>query len=77
MISFEFELDSRATVQLQVFGADGKLAFSHYMNNEDKGNKLINWDASGLPAGIYFYHLCVITNEGKKVVKGKIVKTGN
>ena len=54
------------TVEFTVFNALGKTILRQVKRNLSKGNYYMDFDASSLPAGIYYYHLSVTIPGNKK-----------
>ncbi len=53
----EYQLSQPMTVELRVFNLLGEEIITLVSEYQAAGNKSVNWDAAGLPGGVYFYQL--------------------
>jgi hypothetical protein len=67
---FEYELKENEKVTLSIFDHLGQEVGLLLNEQQTKGQQKVQWNAEGLPSGIYFYRI----QAGKKVGSGKIVK---
>jgi len=70
--SLEYELEHSANVNLSVYNHLGQQVAVLVDEEQAAGRQQVRWDASALPAGIYFYRLS--TNDYRLTTTGKIVK---
>jgi hypothetical protein len=68
--SFEFTLSSASDINLEIFNVNGQMRESIYNNRLSSGGHIIHWDASGIPAGIYYYKL----SNGERTAVKKTMK---
>jgi len=69
---FEYELEENQSVTLTIFNHIGQQVVMLLNENQTKGRHLVQWDAVGLPVGIYFYRISAIGNWQSAI--GKIIK---
>ncbi len=60
--TISFTLSSRSTARLEVFDLLGRQIHSRELGLLPSGDHSIEYDASGMPSGIYFYRLVTETN---------------
>jgi len=68
--TFAYELKESCQGKLEIFDSFGRKVAEPINGQQLQGKQEVPWDASGLPAGIYFYRL----EAGSDIGKGKIVK---
>ena len=54
IIQFQFEVDLKSDVSLEIFDIQGKKIKTIYQGNIDSGEHLFRWDAKNVSTGIYF-----------------------
>jgi hypothetical protein len=64
-----YTLDKPSTVTISIFNPQGQL-IEKIEQKQQKGEQHVQWNAEGLPAGIYYFRL----QAGEKVGGGKIIK---
>jgi hypothetical protein len=69
--TFEYELEESGVVTLMIFSQLGHEVIVLVNENQTKGKHQVQWNAEGLPSGIYFYRLTV---DGQRPAMGKLVK---
>jgi hypothetical protein len=69
-INYSLPVDSR--VQLLVYGVTGELVRSVVDENQSAGNYTVDFDASSLSSGVYFYK--IIANDYLQIKKMSILK---
>ncbi len=69
--TFEYQLENPEKVKLRLFDVSGRQVDILLNEQQLGGTHIINWDASGIPAGIYYYQL----QTGNQVKTGKIILT--
>jgi hypothetical protein len=68
--TISWQLPEKAHVILKVYDFTGREVKTLVDYDQIKGEHTVNFDASGLPAGVYFYHLQVNgTVETNKMIK--------
>jgi hypothetical protein len=60
-----FELAEAASIRLAVFDIRGRVIRSWGPEFRGAGSHVVTWDASGIPAGVYFYRLQTPTAEAR------------
>ncbi len=68
--SFEFTLYSASDINIEIFNVTGQKIESIYNDRLSSGSHIIHWDASGIPAGIYYYKL----SNGERTAVKKTMK---
>jgi len=64
--TIRFNLKVKSNIKISVFNSKGELLLTLFEGTKDKGNHSINFDASYLNSGVYFYRL---TSDGKAQTK--------
>jgi endo-1,4-beta-xylanase len=64
--SISFEIPAKSYVSLKVYDVSGKEITALVSHDLEVGKHLVEWSASGLPAGIYFCHLIAGDLVGKQ-----------
>ncbi|GAB4334121.1 MAG: hypothetical protein OHK0038_10830 [Flammeovirgaceae bacterium] len=67
--TFDFTIEEDANVSLRVFNAAGQEVAVVVSERLQRGKHLVEWDASGFEAGIYYYRLDI----GKEVVTKRLI----
>jgi hypothetical protein len=67
---FKYNLSESGNAEVRIYSEMGKLVAMPLNGYEQRGLHEITWDASGLPAGIYFYRL----HSAKGSATGKMIK---
>lgn len=67
--TFEYVLDETGMVTLEIFNQVGQLEAVLVHEQQTSGKYQVQWNADGMPAGIYYYSL----RKGKQVQTGKLV----
>jgi len=78
VITLEYELDRAGQVNIFIFNSQGQQVAVLVNNYQDKGQHMVQWNAEGMPAGIYFYELRA-EGVGQSAVSGQrsaVGKTG-
>jgi hypothetical protein len=70
--TLEYKLEQASTVKLSIYNHLGQRVALLADGKQAAGGQQVQWEAQGLPAGIYFYHLLTVDN-GQSTI-GKIVK---
>jgi hypothetical protein len=70
--TFEYELKENAIVSLTIFNHLGQGVGMLVSEKQSEGQQRIQWNAEGLPPGIYFYRISQTGNQSLTI--GKIVK---
>jgi photosystem II stability/assembly factor-like uncharacterized protein len=68
-ITIEYHLKKESTITIQIFNANGQKVDESICKDQTKGNHKIQWNAEGLPAGIYLYSIKI----GNQTTTGKVV----
>lgn len=68
--TFEYELCASSRVTIRIFNTFGQLIAEPVNSIKPKGAYKVSWDASVLPAGVYYYRM----EAGKMTGSGKVVK---
>ncbi|GJM36543.1 MAG: hypothetical protein DHS20C18_55440 [Saprospiraceae bacterium] len=71
--SIRYTVETPADVNIQVFDGNGRLLTTLVNENHNKGDFEVRWDASSLPAGLYFARLT--NGQGEVVQVRKLVKS--
>jgi serine protease AprX len=71
LTTLEYELDQPGQVTIFIFNSQGQQVEVLVNNYQDKGQYMVQWNAEGLPAGVYFYKLTVGSRQS---AVGKILK---
>ena len=66
---FEYSLEEPVMVTLKIFNQVGQEISVPVNEQQTAGNQKVQWNAEGMPAGVYFYTL----TEGKQAHSGKII----
>jgi len=66
---FKYYFPEDSQVTLEVYNSTGQEIMQLACGNQLKGEHIVQWNAEGLPAGIYYYSL----KSGKQVQTGKII----
>jgi flagellar hook assembly protein FlgD len=66
---FQYYLAEDSHVNLELYNSKGQSVMQLAHGSQLKGEHNVQWNADGLPAGIYYYSL----RSGKQVHTGKIV----
>jgi hypothetical protein len=66
---FRYYLPKDCHVNLEVYNSTGQQVMKLADGNQTKGAHHVQWNAEGLPAGIYYYLL----RSGKRAETGKII----
>ncbi|MDA3886091.1 MAG: T9SS type A sorting domain-containing protein [Candidatus Delongbacteria bacterium] len=64
--TIRFNLNDQCNINLSIFNSKGELIQTLFKGIKDKGNHSINFDASNLNSGVYFYNL---TSDDKTLTK--------
>jgi hypothetical protein len=72
MTHFAFHISQDQYVTLKIYDMHGKEIAVLAEEKMQAGEQALRFDASGLPAGLYFYRLAV--NGQRSAVSGKLVK---
>ena len=72
MTTLEYNLVETGHVTLKIFNNTGQEVITLADEQQSKGRQQVNWNAEGMPAGIYFFSLAV--GGQRSAVNGKIVK---
>jgi len=70
IVNIEYTLEENATVNLAIFNLYGQEIKMLVNDSQPDGNYLVQWNACGLPEGIYFYRLQV----DNRIILNKILK---
>lgn len=68
--TFSYTLNDAGQVTIQIFDNFGRLVAEPVNSWQTKGEQRVSYDASGLPAGIYYYRL----QAGERTGTGKMIK---
>jgi carboxyl-terminal processing protease len=68
--TLEYELEYSATVYLSIYNHLGQQVAVLMEGKQPAGKQWVQWDAAGMPAGIYFYRL---TTNDYRLTTGKLV----
>ena len=63
-----YTLDKPCIVTLRIFNSQGQQV-SEFILHQPNGHQKVQWNAEGLPSGMYYYRL----HAGEKVGSGKMV----
>jgi len=67
-----YTLEQPENIRFTVYNVQSQIVYS-MQEKQDKGDQEIQWNAEGLPAGMYYYRI----QAGDKVGSGKMVKIGD
>jgi hypothetical protein len=67
--TFEYTLEESSIVTLKIFNQTGQLVDELVNENQASGNHKVQWNAEGIPAGMYYFSLAA----GKQVNSGTII----
>jgi hypothetical protein len=70
MVTLSYELKQPSNVTLQIFNGFGLMVSQPVIGFRPAGTQRVEWDATNLPAGVYFYRL----NAENKSGTGKIIR---
>jgi hypothetical protein len=71
--TIEYEVEHSVTVNLSIYNHLGQQVAVLVDGEQAAGRQMVQWNAEGLPAGIYFYRLS-IANCQLPTASGKLVK---
>jgi hypothetical protein len=67
--TIQYNLPEDSKVVLEIFNSTGQKILQPVNGNQLKGEHSVQWNADGMPAGIYYYSL----RSGKLAQSGKII----
>ncbi|MEA3480263.1 MAG: T9SS type A sorting domain-containing protein [Bacteroidota bacterium] len=67
--TLSYTLDQPGNVQFKIYTLQGQIVFS-MQERQDKGEQKVQWNAEGLPAGMYYFRI----QAGEVVGSGKMIK---
>jgi hypothetical protein len=68
-MTFEYSLEESAVVTLKLFNQVGQQVAVPVNEQQTSGDHQVQWNAEGMPAGVYFYTLTA----GKQAYSGKVI----
>jgi hypothetical protein len=68
-MTFEYSLGESAMVTLKIFNQVGQQVAVPVNEQQAGGRHHVQWNAEGMPAGVYFYTLTA----GKQAYSGKVI----